>query len=44
VHGLTTGGMPMSVGQFFTIGVTPVSSWPLITEGNLGVWSCLVVV
>jgi hypothetical protein len=25
-------------------GVRPVSLWPLITVGNLGVWSCLEVV
>jgi hypothetical protein len=25
-------------------GVTPLSLWPLIAVGNLGAWSCLVVV
>jgi hypothetical protein len=44
VHGLATGGMPVSVGQFLATGVTPVSLRPLITVGNLGVWSCLDVV
>jgi hypothetical protein len=31
-------------GTVLTTGVTPVSLWPLITVGNLGVWSCLDVV
>jgi hypothetical protein len=44
VHGLATGGMPVSVGQFLATGVTLVSLRPLITVGNLGVWSCLDVV
>jgi hypothetical protein len=44
VLGLTTGGMLVSVGQFLAISVTLVSLWPLITVGNIGVWSCLDVV
>jgi hypothetical protein len=44
VHGLATGGMPVSVGQFLATGVTLVCLRPLITVGNLGVWSCLDVV
>jgi hypothetical protein len=44
VHGLATGGMPVSVGQFLATCVTPVSLRPLITVGNLSVWSCLDVV
>jgi hypothetical protein len=44
ILGLATGGMPVSVGQFLATGVTPVSLWPLITVGNLGVLSCLDVV
>jgi hypothetical protein len=42
--GLATAGMPMSVGQFLATGVTPVSLRPVITVGNLGVWSCLDIV
>jgi hypothetical protein len=30
--------------SFEAIGVTPVSLWSLITAGNLGVWSYLVIV
>jgi hypothetical protein len=30
-------------GLVLATGVTPVSLWPLITVGNLGVWSCLDV-
>jgi hypothetical protein len=41
---LATGGMPMSVDRFVATGVTPVSLTPLITVGNLGVWSCLDIV
>jgi hypothetical protein len=41
---LATGGMLVSVDRFVAIGVTPVSLRPLITEGNPGAWSCLVVV
>jgi hypothetical protein len=44
VHVLATGGMPMSVGHFWAIGVALVSWRPLITVGNLGVWSCLDIV
>jgi hypothetical protein len=44
VLGLATSGMPVSVGWFLAIGVTPVSLWLLITVGNLGVSSCLDVV
>jgi hypothetical protein len=44
VIGLATGGMPVSVGRFLDIGVTPVSLWPLITMGNVGASSCLDVV
>jgi hypothetical protein len=44
MHGLATGGIPMSVGQFLASGVTPVSLSPLITVGNLGAWSCLDIV
>jgi hypothetical protein len=31
-------------GPVLVTGVTPVSMWPLVTESNLGVWSCLDVV
>jgi hypothetical protein len=31
-------------GSVLATGVTPVSLRPLITMGNLGVWSCLEVV
>jgi hypothetical protein len=41
---LATGGMPVSVDHFVATGVTPVSLRPLITMGNLGAWSCLVVI
>jgi hypothetical protein len=41
---LATGGMPGSVDHFVATGVTPVSLRPLITMGNPGAWSCLVVV
>jgi hypothetical protein len=41
VLSLAIGGMPVSVGQFLTISVTPVSLWPLITVGNLGASFCL---
>jgi hypothetical protein len=41
---LATGGMPVSVDHFVTIGVTPVSLRPLITVGNPGAWSCLDIV
>jgi hypothetical protein len=41
---LATGGMPVSVDHFLATGVTPVSLRPLITVGNPGVWSCLVIV
>jgi hypothetical protein len=41
---LATGGMPVSVDHFVATGVTPVSLRPLITVGNPGAWSCLVVV
>jgi hypothetical protein len=34
----------VSVDRFVATGVTPVSLRPLITMGNLGAWSCLVVV
>jgi hypothetical protein len=44
VLGLATSGMPVTVVRFFATGVTPVSLWPLITMGNLGVWFCLDVV
>jgi hypothetical protein len=44
VHVLTTGGMPVSVDRFVATGVTPVSLRPLITVGNLDVWSCLDIV
>jgi hypothetical protein len=30
--------------SFVATGVTPMSLRPLITVGNLGVWSCLVIV
>jgi hypothetical protein len=30
--------------SFLAIGVTPVSLRPLITVGNLGVWSCVDIV
>jgi hypothetical protein len=30
--------------SFVATGVTPVSLRPLITMGNLGAWSCLVIV
>jgi hypothetical protein len=30
--------------SFVAIGVTPVRLRPLITVGNLGAWSCLVIV
>jgi hypothetical protein len=43
VHVLATGGMPMSVGHLW-LRVTPVRLRPLITVGNLGAWSCLVIV
>jgi hypothetical protein len=36
--GLATGGMPVSIGWFWDIGVTSLSLWPLITVGNLGAW------
>jgi hypothetical protein len=41
---LATGGMPVSFDHFVATGVTPVSLRPLITVGNPGAWSCLVVV
>jgi hypothetical protein len=41
---LATGGMPVGFDRFVATGVTPVSLRPLITVGNPGVWSCLVVV
>jgi hypothetical protein len=44
VLGLATGGMPVSIGRFLVVSVTPVGLWPLITVGNLGVSSCLDVV
>jgi hypothetical protein len=44
VHVLAIGGMTVSVDCFVAIGVTPVSLRPLITMGNLGVWSCLDIV
>jgi hypothetical protein len=44
VHVLATGGMPVSVDRFVATGVTSVSLRPLITMGNLGAWSCLVIV
>jgi hypothetical protein len=31
-------------GKILATGVTPVSLWPLVTEGNLGVWSYLDVI
>jgi hypothetical protein len=31
-------------GLVLATGVTPGSLWPLITMGNLGVWSCLDVI
>jgi hypothetical protein len=34
----------VSFDHFVATGVTPVSLRPLITEGNLGAWSCLVIV
>jgi hypothetical protein len=43
-HVLAIGGMTVSVDCFVAIGVTPVSLRPLITVGNLGVWSCLDIV
>jgi hypothetical protein len=44
VHILATGGMSVNVGHILAIGVTPVSLEPLITFGNLGVWSWLDIV
>jgi hypothetical protein len=44
VHVLAIGGMPVSVDRFVATSVTPVSLRPLITVGNPGAWSCLVVV
>jgi hypothetical protein len=44
VHIFVTGGMPVSVDRFVATGVTPVSLRPMITVGNLGVWSCLDIV
>jgi hypothetical protein len=38
VYVLATCGMPVSVGQFLAIGVTPVTLRLLITMGNLGAW------
>jgi hypothetical protein len=32
---------PQSV---LAIGVRPMSLWPLVTESNIGVWSCLDVI
>jgi hypothetical protein len=44
IFGLVTGRMSVSIGRFLVTGVTPVSLWPLITMGNLGVSYCLDVV
>jgi hypothetical protein len=41
---LAAGVRPVSFDQFLAIGVRPVSLWPLVTWGNLGVWSCLDIV
>jgi hypothetical protein len=41
---LAPSGMPVSVDRFVATGVTVVSLRPLITVGNPGAWSCLVVV
>jgi hypothetical protein len=41
---LATRVRPVSFGRFLAIGVRPMSLWPLVTEGNLGAWSCLDVV
>jgi hypothetical protein len=44
VHVSAIGGMPLSIDHFWATGVTPVSWVPLITVGNLGVWSCLDII
>jgi hypothetical protein len=44
VLGLAIGGMSGIIGRVLATGVTLVSFWPLISMGNLGVWSCLDVV
>jgi hypothetical protein len=44
VHVLATGGIASERWSFVATGVTPVSLRPLITVGNLGVWSCLDIV
>jgi hypothetical protein len=43
VLGLAIGGMTMSSVSLATC-VTHVSLWPLVTLGNLGAMSCLLVV